>query len=81
MLKGVWCSFLQKILNCIRYPVHSIIGECIGMACTVGCLVHESDVAVEAGAAVVVGQVLAELTAADACNPATDVIGICQLVA
>ena len=51
------------------------------MGTAVGIPVHESDVAVEAGAAVVVGKVLAELTAADSGQPRTYIVGVGQLVA
>lgn len=51
------------------------------MACTVGCPVHGGNVSVKAGAAVVVGQVLAELTAADSGQLRTYIVGVGQLVA
>ena len=51
------------------------------MAATVGIPVHGGDISVKAGAAVVVGQVLTELTAADSGQPRTYIVGVGQLVA
>lgn len=51
------------------------------MACTVGCLVHGGDITIETSATIVIGQVLAELTAADSGQPRTYIVGVGQLVA
>ena len=61
----------------IQHSVHTVITECVGMACTVGCPVHAADVAIVMAA---VTQGLGKLTAGDPCQPTADVIGICQLV-
>ena len=51
------------------------------MACTVGRPVHGGDVSIETRRTVVVGKVLAELTAADSGQPRTYIVGVGQLVA
>ena len=68
-------------MGSVEHSAHTVITECIGMACTVGRPVHSGDVSIETRRTVVVGKVLAELTAADSGQPRTYIVGVGQLVA
>ena len=68
----------------VQQPVQPVVGELVAAdGAFIPCLLgHAADAAVVPGSAVtgIVVQVLCELTSADARQPATDIIGIRQLV-
>ena len=52
-------------MGSVQHAIHPIVSERIAVAGIVGSSTHDGDVAVKAGAAVVLGQALTELTAND----------------